>query len=133
MKKKVIVCVDDEAIILMALRQELKNNLGDKYLYDSAMNAREALQVIEDHLLEGDTEILVITDWLMPGMKGDDFLIFLREKHPEIRSIMITGQADNEAIERVLNEVGTCTVLGKPWTTAELIQAVEFCSDEGAG
>ena len=75
--KKAIVCVDDEAIIVLSLKQELQNRLGDEYIYESAMSAEEALQVIEE--LSGDDVcvILVISDWLMPGIKGDEFLLRL--------------------------------------------------------
>ncbi len=71
MDKSAILCVDDEAIIVMSLIHELKTNLGERFIYESAMNAREAFQPIEDTIQEGNEVILVISDWLMPGIKGD--------------------------------------------------------------
>lgn len=127
--KKAIVCVDDEAIIVLSLKQELQNRLGDEYIYESAMSAEEALQVIEE--LSGDDVcvILVISDWLMPGIKGDEFLLRLKKIHPEIKSIMITGQADDAAVERTLGEAGANAVLRKPWSTEDLIREVRACCD----
>ena len=46
-----------------------------------------------------------------------------------IRSIMITGHADKEAIERVKKEAGTYAVLPKPWNANELIKAVQNCCE----
>ncbi|MBN1531692.1 MAG: response regulator [Spirochaetes bacterium] len=131
MSKSAILCVDDEAIIVMSLMQELKMNLGDRFVYESAMNAQEAFQAIEDLMLDGITVILVISDWLMPGIKGDEFLIKVREKYPSIRSIMITGQADDAAVERVMKEAMTSAVLRKPWNTRELIESIEQCCSNG--
>jgi DNA-binding NtrC family response regulator len=127
MDKSAIICVDDEAIIVMSLMQELKMNLGERFIYESAMNAQEAFQAIEDLLHDGIRVILVISDWLMPGIKGDEFLIKVRERYPAIRSIMITGQADDAAVERVKREAMTCAVLRKPWNTHDLIEAIESC------
>lgn len=128
--KKAIICVDDEAIIVLALKQELQNRLGDEYIYESAMSAEEALQVIEE--LSGDSVcvILVISDWLMPGIKGDEFLIRLKIKYPEIRSILITGQADDAAIERARADAGVNAVLRKPWNTDDLLREVRACCDD---
>ncbi len=127
--KKAIICVDDEAIIVLSLKQELQNRLGNEFQYEYAMNADEAMQVIDELYGERVRVILVISDWLMPGIKGDEFLITLRERYPEIKSIMITGQADDEAIERVLYEAGACAVLKKPWNTEDLIREVHACCD----
>ncbi len=131
MDKSAILCVDDEAIIVMSLIHELKTNLGERFIYESAMNAREAFQAIEDMIQEGIEVILVISDWLMPGIKGDEFLIKVREMHPSISSIMITGHADDAAVDRVKREAMTCAVLRKPWSTQELIEAIESCCGTG--
>ena len=37
----------------------------------------------------------------MPGIKGDEFLIRVHQKYPKIVKVMLTGQADEVAIERV--------------------------------
>jgi response regulator RpfG family c-di-GMP phosphodiesterase len=72
--------------------------------------------------------ILILSDWLMPGMKGDEFLIAVKRRYPSIRSILVTGQADSRAVERVRKEAGTERVIFKPWRREELIAAVEACT-----
>lgn len=125
--KKAIVCVDDEAIIVLSLKQELQNRLGNEYIYESAMSAEEGSQIIEELSSDNVSVILVISDWLMPGIKGDEFLLRLKKTHPDIKSIMITGQADDAAVERTLCEAGANAVLRKPWNTEELIREVRAC------
>ncbi|MBP7094839.1 MAG: response regulator [Spirochaetia bacterium] len=129
MNERAILCVDDEAIILMALKQELKSHFRDRFLYETAVDAEEALAAIDELVAEGVEVILVISDWLMPGMKGDEFLLKVHERHPGIGSIMVTGHADPESIARVRSALGGCTIISKPWRREDLIGAVETCVD----
>lgn len=122
-----ILCVDDEAIILLSIRQELKSHFRQRFVYETASDAEQALRVISQLVEQGVKVILVLSDWLMPGMKGDEFLIEVKRLYPTIRSIMITGHANTEAIERALREAGTSKVIHKPWRREELIAAVENC------
>jgi len=67
-------------------------------LYEVAENADEAWEVIEE-LVEEECDILIVVSaWLMPGIKGDEFLIALHKKYPNIVKVMLTGQADQDAI-----------------------------------
>jgi DNA-binding NtrC family response regulator len=122
-----ILCVDDEPIILISLKQELKKKLGNRFSYETAMNADEALEIIDELVSNGINLILILSDWLMPGIKGDEFLIIVHKKYPGIKSILITGHADEKAVARVKKEAGTYTVLSKPWDPNELLEAVKVC------
>jgi CheY-like chemotaxis protein len=130
MVNRAIVCVDDEAIILMAMKQELKHHFGSRFLYETALSAEEALQIIQELGDEGISVIIVISDWLMPGMKGDEFLVLVHQKFPHIRTIMVTGQADEAAIERAVQEAKISACLRKPWKSRELMSAIEDILDE---
>jgi len=68
---KAILCVDDEILILLSLLRELKSFFGETFVYERATNANQAFKVIDELALEGIKLILIISDWLMPGIKGD--------------------------------------------------------------
>ncbi|NJN30968.1 MAG: response regulator [Synechococcales cyanobacterium RM1_1_8] len=120
-----ILCVDDEVIILDSLREQLERHFGDSYVYEVAENAKEAWWVIED-LCESNVRVLVIvSDWLMPDIRGDEFLIQIHQRFPKIVTIMLTGQADAEAIARAKSEANLQACLRKPWREEELIDLVE--------
>ena len=93
-QNRAIVCVDDEAILLIALKQELKKTFGDDYQYEVALNANEGMLLIDDLVESGVNILLILSDWLMPGIKGDEFLVQVHRKYPNIRSIMISGHID---------------------------------------
>jgi len=127
---KAILCVDDEVIILLSMIQELKKVFGNRFLYEQAMDASSALQSIDELAADGVKVILIISDWLMPGIRGDEFLEIVTARHPEIKAIMITGQADREAIDRVRGNGSVLAVLGKPWEPAELAEIIRRNFDE---
>ncbi|WP_297089582.1 response regulator [uncultured Draconibacterium sp.] len=125
MKKKAIVCVDDESIILDSLGEQIKNMFGNEYLYESAENAAEGLEVIEE-LAEEDIDVLVIvSDWLMPGQKGDEFLIDVHKKFPKIVKVMLTGQADESAVNNAINNADLHAYLTKPWSAQDLEKVIK--------
>ena len=73
MSNKAILCVDDENIILLSLRDQISRYFGDRYRYEMAESAAEAWEVIEDLHNVGVRILIVVADWLMPGIRGDDF------------------------------------------------------------
>lgn len=125
MSKQAILCVDDEAIILLSVKQELQSHFRERFLYETALNAREALAIIDELSAEGIVFILVISDWLMPGMSGEEFLAKVKDSHPEIKTILLTGHASPDSMERMQQEELTDSIILKPWRRNELIQKVE--------
>jgi CheY-like chemotaxis protein len=125
MSKSAILCVDDEVAVLESLEIELQQAFNGKYLYEFAESAAEALEIIEE-LCQDEVNILVIvSDWLMPGMKGDELLIKIHKQYPQIVTVLLTGQADKEAIERTKTEANLHAFLQKPWKNQELIEAIK--------
>lgn len=125
MAKPAILCVDDEVAVLESLEIELQQAFNGNYLYEFAESAAEALEII-DELCEDEVNILVIvSDWLMPGMKGDELLIKIHQKYPQIVTVMLTGQAEQAAIERTKTQANLHAFLQKPWKNNELIEAIE--------
>lgn len=120
MDKYVIICVDDEQTILNSLKIELKKALDDKYLIETAEDGEEALVLIEELLEEGYQIPLFISDYIMPHLKGDELLQRVHEISPATLKIMLTGQADLEAVGRVINNAKLYRYISKPWQSEDL-------------
>ena len=125
MSKPIILCVDDEKVILKSLKAQLKAAFGNAYLYEIAENPADALELIDEFTDDEISIILIVSDWLMPGMKGDEFLIRVHQKFPKIVKIMLTGQADEEAVKRAFDEANLHRCLQKPWSESELIETIK--------
>ncbi len=122
--KKAILCVDDEEIVLTSLKTQIREHFGEKYMYEVAESADEAWEVIEELNARGIRLLIIVSDWLMPGVRGDEFLIQVHKKFPSIVKVMLTGQATEEAIHRVIHEANLARCLHKPWTEDELIRTI---------
>ncbi|MDY6936322.1 MAG: adenylate/guanylate cyclase domain-containing protein [Cyanobacteriota bacterium] len=120
MSKTAIICVDDEVTILDSLKIELESAFDEKYLIEIAQDSEEALEVIDD-LMADEWEIaLVISDCIMPGMKGDELLVRIHELSPKTIKIMLTGQADLEAVKMAINQAKLYRYIPKPWQRDDL-------------
>lgn len=130
MQKKAILCVDDEKVILDSLKSQIKRHFGNSFKCEIALSANEAMEVI-DELIADNVEILIIvSDWLMPGIKGDEFLINIHKKFPRIVKLMITGQADSAAIDNARNNANLYACINKPWEEKELFKILESALEE---
>jgi len=127
MSKPVILCVDDEATILDSVQIELEQTFADIYEYEIAQSAEEALELIEELSADNTPILLIVSDWLMPGMKGDDFLIYVHQKLPLVPKIMLTGQADKTAITRAYTHANLCKCVYKPIDSHTLVETIKFC------
>ena len=125
MSKPVFLCVDDERMVLDSLRTQLAAAFGDAYIYEGAEDGEEALDVINDLNEEGIRVILIISDWLMPGMRGDELLIQVHKNYPNVIKIMLTGQADEVAIERAKKQANLLCCLSKPWLESDLLETIK--------
>ncbi|MEG4394745.1 response regulator [Microcoleus sp. BROC3] len=124
MNKPVILCVDDEPDILNTLKIQLKNEFKNDYFYELAESGDEALDLLEDFQEEAQV-IVVVSDWLMPGIKGDELLIKVHQKYPKIIKVMLTGQADAAALQRAVEEADLYCCLYKPWQSKDLIEIIK--------
>ncbi len=125
MSKPIILCVDDEKIVLESLKRQLKTAFRDAYSYEVAQDADEALELIEELNESAMPIMIIVSDWLMPGMRGDEFLIAVHQQFPNIIKIMLTGQADETAMERVRLEANLYRCLHKPWSKEELVETIQ--------
>ena len=122
MNKPYILCVDDDNTILMSLKAQLKYCLGTEFRYEIAESADEAWEVINELTGNGEHISAIISDCLMPKVKGDEFLISVHEKHPHIVKLMLTGHADDEEmIKRLQVHANLAACLTKPWKKEELV------------
>lgn len=126
--EKVILIVDDEAIILLALARELRRALGKGYRIETALNAESAFRLMDHVDSEGGGLAVVVSDWLMPGMKGDEFLVKVRARYPSITLFLVTGQADDAAIKRAVQDAQVLACVRKPWLSSEIVGLIKSAS-----
>ncbi len=128
-----VLCVDDEAILLLALTRGLRADLGAGVCVDGAASAEDAFAAMEE-LSERSVEVqVVVSDLIMPGMRGDDFLREVHRSRPGIRTILLTGLPDGEEEEALRREIGLFASLTKPCNNAKLARLIKEALADRAG
>ncbi|TVQ37781.1 MAG: response regulator, partial [Wenzhouxiangella sp.] len=74
MAEGVILCVDDEETILDSLDMQLQSLFGARFLVELALSAGDAWEILESYQCNQLPVLIIITDWQMPVVKGDEFL-----------------------------------------------------------
>ena len=110
-----ILIVDDEEIVLMSCKRSLS---GDDFAVDTVMDGWEALKKIDD--LDYD---VVILDIMMPKCDGMEILQHVKERHPGVEVIMMTGLSQVQTAVKAM-KLGAFDYLPKPFDPDELLHVV---------
>jgi two-component system, sensor histidine kinase and response regulator len=121
MSERVILCIDDEPIVLDSLKEQIQQGFKGDFLIETAESGDEALEIF-DELIESGTEIpIIIADFIMPGMKGDALLSKIHGLKPASKKILLTGQASLEGVSNAVNKANLYRFISKPWEKDDLI------------
>ena len=107
-----ILCVDDEDNILHSLKRLLRK---EGYRFLTALSGEEGLKILS----ENDVHLL-ISDHRMPGMSGTEFLAKVREKHPDVLRVILTGYTEVDSITESINKGNIYKFFLKPWSDQNL-------------
>jgi len=118
MSKKRILIVEDEALTVLALQQELAE-LGYE-IAGNASTAADALRVAEDN----HADLVIMDIQLDGGVSGIAAAAAIRG-HLDIPVVFLTAHASAETVERAV-ESGAFGYLLKPYTVPELKAAIEI-------
>ncbi len=113
--------VDDDEIVCRMIADALRDR-GFEVLV--AANASEGVTVISEELLALD---LLVTDVVMPGMSGEEFVRLIRKAGGEedLAIVCVTGQMDGEGMEKRLEQAGADAVLDKALGPDLIAQAAD--------
>ncbi len=107
-----VLFVDDEVNILKALQRLLRQ---EDMNVVCASRGQEALEILEKTPAQ-----VVVTDQRMPEMSGVDLLSNVRERHPDIVRMMLTGYTEMNVAVEAINRGEIYRLITKPWNDDEL-------------
>jgi response regulator RpfG family c-di-GMP phosphodiesterase len=112
-----VLCVDDDAFMLNILTR----TIGVDYEVLTSGSGADALQLIE----KSEPIQVVVSDHRMPDLSGAQFLRAVRDKHPLIVRILLTGETDLIEAVAAMNQAGLFRFLLKPGTRAVLLDTLQ--------
>ena len=115
MKGRILV-VDDEEIVIRSCLRVLD---GKEYEVEAVQSGVEALKKIDDGRYD-----VIILDIMMPNVDGLEVLQRVKESHPDIEVVMVTGLSQIDTAVRSM-KLGAFDYLSKPFDPDELRLTVE--------
>lgn len=115
---RTVLFVDDEQPIRSAIERIYLERDDVRCLF--ASSGPEGLQIMEK-----EDVWVVVSDYLMPGMRGIEFLARVKARWPQTVRIMMTAYADLSIAIDAINKSEAYRFLTKPWNNIELMETVD--------
>ena len=115
-ERRVMVVEDDAEE--RAMLADVLAELG--FAVEQAPDAGVALALLD----EGADVELLISDQQMPGMSGVELVRVVAERHPNVRTVLLTAYSDEEICRRAV-DAHAVTVLSKPLSLIDLERVLE--------
>ena len=114
-----ILVVDDASFIRDMVKKNLRTMLPGVKLFDAADGQRAQA------LLKKQTIDIILSDWEMPGMSGEELLHWVRshEQYAQTPFVMVSSRGDREFVVKAV-QAGVSDYLVKPFTPEELMGKV---------
>jgi response regulator RpfG family c-di-GMP phosphodiesterase len=126
-----LLIVDDDPLILDVLRIQLNHFLPDYITLERAASGDEALLLMKELAHEGLAPVeIIISDYFMPGLTGTEFLLRAHVINPASKKILLTGQADEATVNKILEETNLFHFMTKPWNSQEMKQYITTWIEE---
>jgi len=107
MSQRTVLFVDDEEPILRSLKRGL---IDEPYNCLFANSGKEALKMIDENQVH-----VLVTDMRMPEMGGLELLKIVKEKHPQIVRVVLSGYTQIGTLLTAINQGEIFKYITKPW------------------
>jgi two-component system response regulator HupR/HoxA len=111
MKKRTILFVDDDSIVLRSIARGLLDEPYNIFLAESGEEALKILSQQEVHVL--------VTDIRMPEMDGTELLKIVTKEYPHIVKMVLSGYTDTTDLTKAIHQEGVFEFIPKPWNLQE--------------
>lgn len=112
-----VIVVDDEELVADTIALILRSNGYEAIALYDPKSAIAQLETIKS--------AIVISDIEMPGMNGVQLAVFVQERYPDSRVILISGQADGiESLDEARRNGHVFEILQKPIPPADLLTKI---------
>ncbi len=123
-RRRLVLCVDDNPEVLQALRRELRMGLEQSARIEVAADASQALARLETLAPQPGEAVVIVSDWLMPGMRGEDLIEAITARWGPLGTIVLSGHISAEATARLRTMAQVEDVMAKPWASEALLSMV---------
>lgn len=119
-----ILAVDDDIMVLNALRMQLERNFKE-YVLEFAQNVDEAIEVINQLRGNSIKLIVIVSDWVMPLKNGDVLAKYVKSIDENVKVVVLSGKLEESKVESYITSNTIDKVIMKPWDEANLMDTIK--------
>jgi CheY-like chemotaxis protein len=124
--KYAVICIDDDPYILQMLGFQLEKYIDRRStVIEFFTDPLEAIKNIKQLVAEKIEILFVVVDYQMPNMTGAELIRSLKDLFPEMKFIMLSGQASAIHVDDLVNDNLLESFVSKPWDEKELYSITE--------
>lgn len=114
-----IAVIDDATMIRDLIKKFIRQNFPDAFIFD-ANNGQTGMNMLKKQAVD-----LILCDWEMPEMDGEELLHWVRkeEKLKNVPFIMVTSRGDKEFVVKAIQS-GVSDYLVKPFNNKQFLEKV---------
>ncbi len=111
--------VDDATFIRDTIKKQLRDRIPGCEVYDATDGSKAVSQLRKQHV------DVILSDWEMPGMTGEEFLCWVRSQEAlkDTPFIMVTSRGDKDHVVKAVQS-GVSDFITKPFSSDELLRKV---------
>ena len=114
--KYAVLCVDDDPVILHLIDFQMKKLVNPvNTIVESTTDPTHVEEKLEEIKSYGLEPLFLMTDYQMPGMSGAQLIRKMKKINPELKCILLSGQANDVAVAELEDEKLLFSFIGKPW------------------
>jgi response regulator RpfG family c-di-GMP phosphodiesterase len=114
--RQTLLILDDDPEVVAALKHLLRH---DDYHILSALRPAEAFELLALHQVQ-----VIICDQRMPLMKGTDFLVKVKDMHPDTIRIIMSSRTGLASVIDAINRGAVYRFISKPWKDEALLNDI---------
>ncbi len=118
------MAVDDDIMVLNALRMQLERNFKE-YVLEFAQNVDEAIEVIDQLRGNSIKLIVIVSDWVMPLKNGDVLAKYVKSIDENVKVVVLSGKLEESKVESYITSNTIDKVIMKPWDEANLMETIK--------
>ena len=124
--KYAIVCIDDDPFVLQMIGFQLNKIINKKTTFLEFFTDPKLVSENIKQLIDTKTEIIaVLVDYQMPKLNGSELIREIIQVYPDLKFIMLSGQANEIIVDELVNENVLFDFVAKPWEEEELFQLIQ--------
>jgi len=124
--KYAIVCVDDDPFVLQMIGFQLNKIIDKKTTFLEFFTDPKLVSENIKQLINTKIEVIaILVDYQMPKLNGSKLIREILPVYPDLKFIMLSGQANEIIVDELVNENVLYEFITKPWEEEELFQLIK--------